>query len=182
MCISTAWTPQSFQLLWRGACCKIRELVSVYSLDWWRTDEPSAVKLFVLQVFAWLIQFCWIEFLYGAIYIYIYSYIYKYIYSYIYRAIYVYKEREREKKKSTVIRVQGLMLTGTFSTVHICYLQIQFMIKVTLLLLVIRPINRILLLTLNVTNSSTNTERVMNLVAERLWTTRDIKLFRLQIH
>ena len=71
------------------------------------------------------------------------------------------------------------MLTGTFSTVQIAYLVIQIMI-VTLLLLVIRPINRIF--TLNVTNSSTNTARVMKLVAESLWTTRDIKLFRLQIH
>ena len=70
------------------------------------------------------------------------------------------------------------MLTGTFSTVHVSYLVIQIMINVTLLLLVFRPINRIL--TLNVTNSSTNTERVMKLVAESLWSTRDIKLFRLQ--
>jgi len=72
------------------------------------------------------------------------------------------------------------MLTGTFSTVHISYLAIQITINVTLLLLVIRPVNRIL--TLNVTNSSTNTARVTKLFAESLWTTRDIKLFRLQIH
>jgi len=72
------------------------------------------------------------------------------------------------------------MLTCTFSTVHISYLVIQIMINVTLLLLVIRPVNRIL--TLNVTNSNTSTARVMKLVTESLWTTRDIKLFRLQIH
>jgi uncharacterized membrane protein YcgQ (UPF0703/DUF1980 family) len=72
------------------------------------------------------------------------------------------------------------MLIGTFSIVHFSYLVTQIMINVTLLLLVIRPINR--KLTLNVTNNSTNIKRVMKLVAERLWTTRDITLFRFQIH
>jgi len=77
-----------------GECCtrKIRELVSAYSVDCWRTDEPGAVKLFVLQVFAWLIQFCWFDFLYGAIYVYVCMYVcvcvcvcvYIYIYIYIY--------------------------------------------------------------------------------------------------
>jgi len=167
MCISTAWSPQSFQLLWRGACSKIRELVSAYSLDCWRTDELCAVKLLCSK---YLLDWSSSAELSSFMELYIYIY------------IYIYRERERERERESKNHSKlssGSMLTGTFSTVQIAYLVIQIMI-VTLLLLVIRPINRIF--TLNVTNSSTNTARVMKLVAESLWTTRDIKLFRLQIH
>jgi len=52
------------------------------------------------------------------------------------------------------------MLTGTFFTLDISYLVIQIMINLTLLLIVITPVNR--RLTVNVTRSSTNTERLWN--------------------